>query len=91
MASIRISSKLIEEAMRSATTRAALRKKADEKARRADALGGSEGVQINAEVVEGTRPKGRPYARVQSENVAQEWGSRDVERRRILGRVAEEG
>lgn len=91
MATVRISRDLIVKAMQSAETRAALRKKADQLATRVDALGGSEGVTMNAAVSEGTRPKGRPYARVSSENVGQEWGDRYTERRRILGRVAEEG
>jgi hypothetical protein len=91
MATIRISSDLIVEAMRSKVTRAALRAKAEKLANRADSLGASEGVEINARVKEGTRPKGRPYARVESDNVSQEYGDREYERRRILGRVAEEG
>jgi hypothetical protein len=91
MATVRISQGLIVEVMQSAATRAALKAKADEKARRADALGSSEGVKINARVSSGTRPKGRPYSRVESNHVGQEWGDRKTERRRILGRVAEEG
>lgn len=90
MATVRISYEFVREAMQSSGVRAALRKKADGLATRVDAVGSSEGVAMNAKVSEGTRPKGRPFARVESDQVSQEWGSRDSERRRILGRVAEE-
>lgn len=91
MPTIRISRELITEAMQSEGVRDALEKKADALAARADQLGASEGVTMNATVRVGTRPKGRPFAYVESENVAQEFGDRNTERRRILGRVAEEG
>lgn len=91
MATVRISYEFVREAMQSGAVRASLRAKADKVATRADALGSSEGVKIDAKVSDGTRPKGRPYSRVESPNVSQEWGDRDTERRRILGRVAEEG
>lgn len=80
--------KLLGEAMRSSTVRAALKRKANEGRARVDSLGRSEGVEMNAYVLDGTRPKGRPYARIQSDNAAQEWGNRFVERRRIIGRYA---
>lgn len=89
MARLHISRDLIVEAMQSQPTRDALEKKARELASRADALGASEGVEIEASVSSGTRPKGRPFSRVESSNVDQEWGDRYTERRRILGRVAE--
>lgn len=76
-------------AMQSAVVRKALADKAQELAARANSLGSGEGVTMNAKVVEGTRPKGRPFANVESDNVGQEWGDRFTERRRILGRVAE--
>ena len=76
--------------MRTPKVRAALAKKADEARSRVDSLGASEGVTMNARVESGTRPKGRPYSNVVSDNVSQEWGDRWTERRRILGRVAEE-
>ena len=44
---------------------------------------------MEASVESGTRPKGRPFSYVVSNNVDQEWGDRYTERRRILGRVAE--
>lgn len=91
MATVRISRELIVEAMQSQGVRGELRKKADKLAARVDSLGANEGVEMEPHVTEGTRPKGRPYARVESENVDQEWGDRWTERRRVLGRVAEEG
>jgi hypothetical protein len=81
----------VGDAMRLPAVRAGLRAKAEALARRADALGASEGVKMASRVKDGTRPKGRPYSRIESDNVKQEWGSRDSERRRILGRVAEGG
>lgn len=75
------------KAMQSSTTRRALAKKARRMAVQANTLGAAEGVDIDAEVVEGTRPLGRPFAQVLSRNVGQEWGDRWTERRRILGRM----
>lgn len=91
MAVARITRASTVAAMQSTATRMALRLEAERRAARANALGSSEGVKIDAKVSEGTRPKGRPYARVESTNVGQEYGDRKTERRRILGRVAEEG
>lgn len=84
----KISSNTIMAAMQTRTVRAALKKTADKKQDVAEGIARSEGVELDSSVVEGTRPKGRPYARVQSRNVAQEWGNRSVKRRRILGRAA---
>jgi hypothetical protein len=80
MARVRISYEFIGEAMRSQAVRAALRQKAEAKRSRADALGASEGIEMETEVSEGTRPKGRPYARLSSKNVNQEWGDRYTDR-----------
>lgn len=91
MARVRISGASVTAAMQSKGTRAALEAKARELRVRVDALGASEGVEMDARVESGTRPLGRPYSNVLSLNVAQEWGNRYVKRRRILGRVAEEG
>ena len=88
MATVRISYEYIREAMQSAPVRAALALKAGALASRANSLGASEGVEMNAAVESGTRPKGRPFSNVVSENVGQEWGDRYTERRRILGRTA---
>ena len=86
---VKISSKTIVDAMQTKTVRRGLRKVADKKQDVAEGIAASEGVVLDSTVVEGTRPKGRPYARVQSRNVAQEWGNRYVKRRRILGRAAQ--
>lgn len=91
MTTIRISSEFIVDAMQSKGVRDELARKARALASRANSLGASEDVDMNARVVEGTRPKGRPFANVESEQVGQEWGDRYTERRRILGRVAEGG
>ena len=90
MARVRIPRASIVAAMQSKETRAALEEKARKVASRVGSLGASEGVTMNARVESGTRPKGRPYSNVVSDNVSQEWGDRWTERRRILGRVAEE-
>jgi hypothetical protein len=89
MVRISITPDYIREAMQHPVVRAALAKKAREKQARAEQIAASEGVELESEVVEGTRPKGRPYVRVQSRNVGQEWGDSKTVRRRILGRAAE--
>lgn len=85
---VQISSNTIMAAMQTQTVRRALKVKADKKQAAAEQIALSEGVSLDSSVVEGTRPQGRPYARVQTKNVAQEWGARGVVRRRILGRAA---
>lgn len=75
-------------AMQTGTVRRALKALADQKQARAEALARAEGVELKSRVKEGTRPKGRPYARVESPNVGQEYGNSIVERKRILGRTA---
>lgn len=86
---LRISREFITEAMQSEGVRGELAKKATELAARVNGLGDQEGVDMDAKVVNGTRPKGRPFSRVESEQVGQEWGNRTSERRRIMGRVGE--
>lgn len=88
MARVEISDRLVREAMRQQVVREALAKKARDKQARAEQIAATEGVEIESRVTEGTRPKGRPYARVQSANVGQEWGDSKTARRRILGRAA---
>ena len=82
--------KFITAAMKSQGVRDAIEGKATELATRANSLGNAEGIDMSARVVSGTRPQGRPYSNVESNNTSQEWGDRDSERHRILGRVAEE-
>lgn len=91
MARVRLSRASIVAAMQSDETRRTLERKAAALVARANALGASEGVDMDAVVESGTRPLGRPFSNVKSTNVAQEWGDRYTERRRILGRVAEGG
>lgn len=88
MAYVNLTRATILTAMQSQPVRDALAVKARQLADRADALGVSEGVEMDCRVESGTRPKGRPYSNVVSEQWEQEWGSRDSERRRILGRAA---
>lgn len=80
---------LIGEAMRSAQVRAGLRARAEQVQNTADNLASSDDVELESRVTEGTRPQGRPYARVSSPNVEQEYGSSKTARRRILGQAAE--
>ena len=89
MTAINLSEGLIRQAMQSSKVRAALRAKADKVAAEANILGDAEGVEMDATVSDGVRPKGRPYSRVSSPNAAQEWGDSRTERKRVLGRVAE--
>lgn len=86
---LRLSREYITEAMQSEGVRGELKKKADALAQRANQIGVGEDVEMEATVAEGTRPQGRPFARVESPRVGQEWGNRDFARRRILGRTAE--
>lgn len=83
-----ISFDLVRRAMQTQAVREALAKKAREIQARAEQIAASEGVELESKVTELTRPKGRPEARVSSENVAQEFGNSFTERRRILGRAA---
>jgi hypothetical protein len=91
MARIEISSDLIVRAMQSKPVRDALKARAEKVRARADALAKAEKTETQPpEVAEGTRPKGRPFARVSIPDGAdQEWGTSRTERRRILGRAAE--
>lgn len=82
-----LSNKTFLQAMQSPTVRAALREKAHQVANAVDAAAAREGVDMGTVVTEGTRPKGRPYARV-SVDLEAEWGSMAAPKRRILGRVA---
>jgi hypothetical protein len=71
--------------MQSPTVRTALRKRAEAIAARAN----GEDAELRARVQEGTRPKGRPFARAISETgAAKEWGTDKTARRRTLGRAA---
>lgn len=88
-ARVEMSYEFVRGVMQHETTRAALRARRDAIAARAEALAAAEGIDARIEKSEGTRPKGRPYARV-SADAEQEWGSSNTARRRILGRAAEQ-
>lgn len=75
--------------MRSAPVRAALRARAERVRARAEQIAAGEDVELESSLSEGTRPRGRPYARVSSRNVGQEWGDSKTARRRVMGRAAE--
>lgn len=88
MARTELSYEFIRDAMQSAPVRAALAKRRDAIAQRAGALASAEKVTPDITTSEGTRPQGRPYARI-SADAAQEWGTSRTARRRILGRAAD--
>lgn len=89
MARVVVSPESVERAMKSAPVRAALRARAERVQARAEQIAAGEGVELESSVSEGTRPRGRPYARVSSRNVGQEFGDSRTARRRVLGRAAE--
>lgn len=91
MSKIEISRDFVREAADQPAVREALRRTADRVRRRADGLAASEGVSMNTWVEESTRPGWRPQAVVYGDNSEQEWGSSREDRRRIMGRAAEEG
>ena len=79
----------VQRAMQSQGVRDALRAKADEVAASARSIAASENVEgFEVSVSEGTRPKGRPYARVSTPSVDQEFGTWRTPKLRILGRAA---
>lgn len=91
MAEVEISREYVQKAAQHQAVRKALRQTADRVRRRADSLAASESVSMNTWVEEGTRPGWRPQAVVYGDNVEQEWGGSRTDRRRIMGRAAEEG
>lgn len=78
----------IGEVMRSAKVRNALQAHATRITASARALSSTEGVVSSIGVENGTRPKGRPYGRVNSDAVNAEFGSSNTKRRRLLARAA---
>ena len=91
MAKVTISGEFIVKAMQSATVRKALAERADRVAQRAEQIAAQEEVDAEFTRTDGTRPKGRPFSRVSTDAVGQEWGDSTTGRLRILGRAAEEG
>lgn len=74
--------------MRSREVRAKLDRVADAVAAAAEGIAASEGVDANIGRESGTRPRGRPYARVTAD-AEQEHGSARTARRRVLGRAVQ--
>lgn len=89
MAEVTISYELIQRAAQHADVRARTKELAEKVARRAERIAAEEGVEMTVTVQSGTRPGGRPFSNVVSDNVEQEWGGHRVKRRRILGRAGE--
>lgn len=85
MARVTITSDFIVEAMQSQPVRDGLKARADRIAVAARAIDPEADIQRS----DGTRPKGRPYSRVTSDDVPGEWGDSNTARRRTLGRAAE--
>lgn len=91
MVQVSISRKLVFEAMQSKAVRKALKDRADKIQGRAEQLKSSEeNLSSDAKVwvEEGTRPKGRPFARVLCDDADQEHGTYTTPKIRLLGRAA---
>lgn len=89
MAKLRISSDFIVACMQHQKVRAALDARRDRVAAAAASIAAAEEVDLPLTTSSGTRPKGRPYSRVSTSNVSQEWGDSETDRRRVMGRAAE--
>lgn len=90
MARLDVSYRWVGDAMRNDKVRRALDAKARQVKARADQIAASEGVRMTTEITSGTRPKGRPYSRVESpDGAGQEWGTARTPRRRVLGRAGD--
>lgn len=91
MAQVRISRKTVFDAMQSEPVRKALKTRADKIQGRAEQLKSSEenlSSDARVWVEEGTRPKGRPFARVLCDDADQEHGTYSTPKIRLLGRAA---
>jgi hypothetical protein len=78
---------LVREVMQSRKVRAKLDEVARRAAPMADDRAAAEGVDARATLSSGTRPRGRPYARISMPG-GTEFGDAKTPRRRVLGRVA---
>ena len=88
MPKLSLSRNFLLEVMQSQPVRDGLLAKARRIQAEAQAMAAQEGLDdFETEVVEGIRPKGRPYARVVGP-LEDEWGSEYRPKRRILGRLA---
>lgn len=84
---IRLSWEFIQSAAQEPGVREAVEKVADRIAKAAEKEGGDRPTDVWVE--SGTRPAGRPYSYVNSDDVEGEWGSPMTARRRRLGRASE--
>jgi hypothetical protein len=78
--------RFIQEVAQLPGVRSKLDRVRDAKAAQAAALAAREGLQVPIQVSSGTRPKGRPYARIAIRAV-DEFGDSKTKRSRLLGRV----
>jgi|GEM_PF-2104976 len=88
---IEISRDFVRAAARHEAVTGQLRVIGERVMRRAKNLAASEGVSMEFWLEQGERPAWRPQVVVYGDNVEQEFGSSRTDRRRILGRAAEEG
>lgn len=87
-AEIRITDKEWRRIVALPSVRAALRAKAKGIAGRARSIAASEQIDTTIGVEEGTRPRGRTYARVTSTDVEGEYGTETQARHKLLRRAA---
>jgi hypothetical protein len=83
----RTNGELIRDVMQSHKVRAKLAEVADRKAGTARSIAATEAPDVQIGRYDGTRPKGRPYARITAP-ADYEHGTANITRRRILGRAA---
>lgn len=76
----------VQDVLQAPGVRRKLRQVRDRKAGQVRALAAEEGVDVPVLLSEGTRPKGRPYARIAIPAV-HEFGDSKTKRLRLLGRV----
>lgn len=88
MAEFEVSPKLIESVMQSNTVRTRLRNTAREAGDMAKGIASAEGVgNFDPQVSDGTRPKGRPYARVSVEKEGDSFERKLAVLDRVAGRL----
>lgn len=90
-AEIRITGKEWRRIVALPSVRAALRARAQAIAGRARGIAATETPDASITTDEGTRPRGRTYARVTSDDPDGEFGTEKRKRRRVLGRAADAG
>lgn len=86
----RLPREALVQAMQSKPVRRSLRDRARPVADRYNQFAQADGSDLRARIEEGTRPKGRPYARVVVDGGAgEEYGDSKTTRRRRLGRATD--